>query len=97
RLGLQYANGSISGANARCVAFLQAFKDFLVDYKVPPNEVMSRDLQTKLKPIIHFLIDCRPQSMSMGNAIRYLKMKIAKIPPSLPEATAKEVLINKIN
>jgi translation initiation factor eIF-2B subunit delta len=33
----------------------------------------------------------------MGNAIRYLKMKIAKLPLNLTEAEAKAVLVGKIN
>jgi translation initiation factor eIF-2B subunit delta len=30
--------------------------------------------------------------MTMGNAIRYLKMNISKLPPSLPEDKAKDAL-----
>lgn len=78
RLGLQYASGNISGSNARCVAMLTALKQFIVDYSTPPQKVMRDDLLSKLKPLVRFLIDSRPQSMSMGNAIRYVKMKISK-------------------
>ena len=78
RLGLQYASGNISGSNARCVAMLTALKQFIVDYSTPPAKVMRDDLLSKLKPLVRFLIDSRPQSMSMGNAIRYVKMKISK-------------------
>ena len=39
RLGLKYSEGTIRGANARCVAMLTAFKAVLQDYSTPPNKV----------------------------------------------------------
>lgn len=36
---------------------------------------------------------CRPLSISMGNAIRFLKARIAKLPVTLPEAEAKANLV----
>jgi translation initiation factor eIF-2B subunit delta len=97
RLGLQYASGGISGSNSRCVAMLTAFKQFIQDYHTPPAKVMRDDLLSKLKPLVRFLIDSRPQSISMGNAIRYVKMRISKIGPSIPESRAKELLLADIN
>jgi len=97
RLGLKFAEGTIKGSNARCLALLNAFKDFIKDYKTPPNKELSRDLNAVIKPLIRFIIDCRPQSISMGNALRYLKSTIAKLSPSLPEEEAKELLISKID
>lgn len=78
RLGLKYAEGTISGSNARCVALLHAFKQFIREYKTPPAKVLSLDMHSVIKPLVRFLIDCRPQSISMGNALRYLKMQIAR-------------------
>eukprot|EP00798_Chlamydomonas_sp_ICE-L_P031984 gene31984-33910_t len=60
QLGLRYADGSISGANAS------------------------------------FLVECRPLSISMGNAIKFLKLKISQIDPSIPEDDAKESLIKDV-
>jgi translation initiation factor eIF-2B subunit delta len=97
RLGLQYASGSITGSNSRCVAMLTALKQFIADYHTPPSKVMRDDLLSKLKPLVRFLIDSRPQSISMGNAIRYIKMKISRIGPSIPEMRAKEMLLGDIN
>ena len=97
RLGLQYASGNISGANARCVAMLTALKQFIVDYSTPPAKVMRDDLLQKLKPLVRFLIDSRPQSMSMGNAIRYVKMKISKIGLGCAESRAKDQLVHDID
>jgi len=92
RLGLQYASGSISGSNARCVAMLTALQQFIVDYHTPPSKMMRDDLLSKLKPLVRFLIDARPMSLSMGNAIRYVKMRISKLPPTLSEQRAKDSL-----
>ena len=75
-LGLQYAEGIITGSNSRCVALLKALKEFIQDYTTPVNTELSRDLNDKLKPQITFLKECRPISVSMGNAIRFLKSKI---------------------
>lgn len=97
RLGLQFASGSISGSNSRCVAMLTAFKQFISDYQTPPAKVMRDDLLSKLKPLVRFLIDSRPQSISMGNAIRYLKLRISKVPLSMEESQAKAQLIADID
>lgn len=97
RVGLQYASGSISGSNSRCVAMLTAFKQFICDYHTPPSKVLRDDLLCQLKPLVRFLIDSRPQSISMGNAIRHLKMKISKISPQLDESEAKNQLMNHID
>ena len=72
-LGLKYANGSIRGANARCVAMLLAFKTVVGDYVTPPEKAFAtQDLDKRLRPLISFLIECRPKSISMGNAIKVL-------------------------
>ena len=74
RVGLHFTTGNITGANARCVAMLLALKEFISDYKANPNKAISRDLSLALKPIIRFFKECRPNSISMGSAIRYLKI-----------------------
>ncbi len=92
-LGLQYAEGTIVGSNARCVALIKALKDFVQDYTTPPNVELSRDLNDKLKPQITFLRECRPPSVSMGNAIRHFKAKIHTFEADLASETAKIELI----
>jgi len=74
-LGLRLADGVVVGANARCLALLIALKRVIEDYVTPPQKELSRDLDAKLKPYITFLRQCRPLSVSMGNAIRFLKAK----------------------
>ena len=39
RLGLQFSANTISGANSRCVALLNAFKQVIQDYQTPPHKV----------------------------------------------------------
>ena len=70
QLGLKYAEGTISGSNARCVAFLHVMKQVIRDYVTPEDKEMSRDLDATIKPYITFLKQCRTLSVSMGNAIR---------------------------
>ncbi|XP_033646621.1 translation initiation factor eIF-2B subunit delta-like [Asterias rubens] len=97
RLGLQYAEGIICGANARCIAMLHAFKQVIADYTTPPQKELSRDLESKIKPYISFLNVCRPKSVSMGNAIKYVKLQISQIPQDMADTKAKEHLYQCID
>lgn len=45
------------------------------DYRTPAGKMLSRDLTAVLNTAIHFLVDCRPLSVSMGNAIKALKLQ----------------------
>jgi len=78
-LGYYYNNGHFRGANARCIAMLNAFKVFINDMNVPNDKRFSQVLLSQLNPAIRYLSECRPISMSMGNAIRFLKAKIRNI------------------
>ncbi|KAK3087547.1 hypothetical protein FSP39_007400 [Pinctada imbricata] len=97
RLGLQYAEGVISGSNARCLAMLAAFKQVIRDYVTPPQKELSRDLEAKIKPYITFLNQCRLLSVSMGNAIKYLKYHITRTPNDIGDIEAKQQLLNHID
>lgn len=96
-LGLQFAEGNISGSNARCVALMKALRDFIEDYITPESCELSRDLNDKLKPQITFLKECRPNSVSMGNAIRSLKSRIQAVPTGVSEVEAKKELLTWID
>eukprot|EP00093_Oithona_nana_P011931 11931.XXX_299268_296934_1 [CDS] Oithona nana genome sequencing. len=96
-LGLQYADGIIAGSNARCIGLMKALKDFICDYTTPENSELSRDLNDKLKPQITFLKECRPISVSMGNAIRFIKSRINAVPNGTSEIDAKEGLMETID
>ncbi|KAL3664636.1 hypothetical protein V7S43_010385 [Phytophthora oleae] len=88
-LGLKYAEGKISGGNARCIAMITAFQQVIDDYVTPPDKQLGRDLDKRLRPLIQYLIDCRPHGIGMGNAIRRLRRVIGSTPPELSEEEAK--------
>ncbi|KAG0702352.1 hypothetical protein DFH29DRAFT_922014 [Suillus ampliporus] len=97
RLGLQFSEFKIAGANARCIATLTAFKTVIQDYVTPPNNTLSRHLLTHLSPQITHLVSARPMSVTMGNAIRELKLEISGSDIDLPEQDAKNSLCQKID
>ncbi|EOA87375.1 hypothetical protein ACJQWK_10399 [Exserohilum turcicum] len=97
-LGLQYSSYAICGSIARMVAMLLVFKTVIEAYQTPPGNSLARHLTSHhLGPQIEFLKSCRPLSVSMGNAIRWLKDVIIKIDPSTPENEAKRDLIEEID
>ncbi|CAH8277442.1 unnamed protein product [Arabidopsis lyrata] len=96
KVGLQYLSGDISGGNARCIAMLQAFQEVVKDYSTPPEKSLNRDMTAKISSYVSFLIECRPLSISMGNAIRFVKNRIAKLPITLSESEAKAALQSDI-
>lgn len=55
------------------------------DYITPPNNTLSRHLMTHLSPQITHLVAARPMSVTMGNAIRQLKLEISGSDIDLPE------------
>ncbi|KAF2126350.1 nagb/rpia/CoA transferase-like protein [Dothidotthia symphoricarpi CBS 119687] len=97
-LGLQYSSYAICGSTARMVAMLLAFKAVIASYQTPPGTSLARHLTNHhLSPQIEYLKSCRPLSISMGNAIRWLKDIIIKIDPSTPENEAKRDLLEEID
>ncbi|KFY39466.1 hypothetical protein V495_05926 [Pseudogymnoascus sp. VKM F-4514 (FW-929)] len=97
-LGQQMSNYVICGSNARLVATLRAFKRVINSYTTPPGTTLTRHMSTHvLSPQIEYLTSCRPMSISMGTAIRWLKLKIAKVDPDEPDAEAKESLCADID
>lgn len=97
QVGLQYLAGDVAGGNARCIAMLHAFQEAIKDYSTPPEKTLVRDLTAKISNYVSFLIECRPLSISMGNAIRFIKSRITKLPLSLSESEAKASLQSDIN
>ncbi|CAH2036200.1 unnamed protein product [Thlaspi arvense] len=96
KVGLQHLARDISGDNTRCIAMLQAFQEAINDYTTPPTKDFAMDLTAKINGYVSFLIECRPLSMSMGNAIRFLKNQIRKLPVNLSESEAKASLCSEI-
>ncbi|MCJ1418828.1 hypothetical protein MMC32_005179 [Xylographa parallela] len=96
-LGLQMSNYVICGSNARCVATLLAFKRVVESYVTPPQNSLPRHLTSHLSPQIEYLVSCRPLSVSMGNAIRWLKLEINNVDPDTEESKAKADLCEGID
>ncbi|PRQ16456.1 hypothetical protein RchiOBHm_Chr7g0184441 [Rosa chinensis] len=97
KVGLKYLAGDISGGNARCIAMLNAFQEAIRDYSTPPEKTLVRDLTAKISSYVSFFIECRPLSISMGNAVRFIKSRVAKLPLSLSESEAKSTLCSEID
>ncbi|MCJ1474791.1 hypothetical protein MMC13_003451 [Lambiella insularis] len=96
-LGLQMSNYVICGSNARCVATLLAFKRVIESYATPPQNSLPRHLTAHLSPQIEYLVSCRPMSVSMGNAVRWLKLEINDVDPDTEESKAKADLCEGID
>ncbi|XP_030467279.2 uncharacterized protein LOC115686189 isoform X2 [Syzygium oleosum] len=97
KVGLHYLYGDVCGGNARCIAMLKAFQEVINEYSTPPEKTLSRDLTAKISSYVSFFTECRPLSVSMGNAIRFLKSRIAKLPLTMSELEAKATLHSDID
>ncbi|KAL3923641.1 MAG: hypothetical protein SGILL_001539 [Bacillariaceae sp.] len=101
-LGMKYASGEIHGDNARCRSMMHCFLKVLRDYQLPLPSSSSAsstvDFRTHLdhqvlKPSFQFwTTQCRPHSVSMGNAFTFLKTAVASLERDLPLKDAKEIL-----
>jgi translation initiation factor 2B subunit (eIF-2B alpha/beta/delta family) len=58
---------------------LEAMKQVVCDYTTPPDKALERDLHKKIDRSFQFLTDCRPHSISMGNAKQYLRQVISNL------------------
>ncbi|KAI4201856.1 MAG: hypothetical protein LQ346_002060 [Caloplaca aetnensis] len=96
-LGLQMSNYVVCGSNARCVSTILAFKKVINAYTTPPGTSLPRHLTIHLSSQIDYLVSCRPLSVSMGNAIRWLKLLISRIDPDTSESEAKLDLCSAID
>lgn len=90
------ASFRLVGADARAIAVLQALRDFVLDYKVPPGETLRRDLIAKLKPQIEVLQQARPLGVSVVHAIRYLNFEVSNTNVDFDEQEAKAHIIERI-
>lgn len=95
-LTFQLANYKIVGSIPRCIAMLEAFQNVITDYQTPQGTTLSRNLTHYLSHQIDILKKGRPLSVTMGNAIRWLKQEISVIDPSMPDKKAKQILREKI-
>ncbi|KAK3932897.1 Translation initiation factor eIF-2B subunit delta [Frankliniella fusca] len=97
RLGVQYSNRVILGSNARCLALLYTLKDLIADYETPPQKEFSRGLEAYLQPNMDFLQQCRPHSVSMVNAPRYIKWQLTQLSIEATDAEARQHILEAID
>lgn len=95
-LALQISSFKIVGSFERCKSMLIAFKDVIRDYKTPEGTTLTRNLTNHLGHQIDHIKSARPLSVSMGNAIRWLKLEITNLGIDLSDAEAKEYLTEQI-
>lgn len=96
-LSLKYSSFKIVGSTPRLKKMLEVFKTVIQDYVTPENTTLTRHLTGHLSHQIEYLKSARPLSISMGNAIRWLKQEISHISIDTPEQEAKEILYEKID
>lgn len=96
-LTLKYSSYTIVGSIPRCIAMLKAFQKVISDYKTPQNTTLTRNLTNHLGYQIDYLKTVRPLSVTMGNAIRWLKQEISYISIDTNDNEAKSLLIEKID
>ncbi|PLW54727.1 hypothetical protein PCANC_03649 [Puccinia coronata f. sp. avenae] len=97
RVAQLFAQFKIVGSNARCMAMLEAFKHVIQSYSPPSGTSLCRHLLSHLSPQIAHLVQARPLSVSMGNAIRHLKGVISRIGLDTPDEQAKSYLCDRID
>ncbi|EOD24539.1 hypothetical protein EMIHUDRAFT_100973 [Emiliania huxleyi CCMP1516] len=93
----QMAEGLLSGTNARVVAMLRALQAVARDFRCPAGKALSRELEGRIKLQIAHLHDCRPKSLAMGDAIKWLKLRVSQLPAHLPPDAAKRILCSQID
>ncbi|XP_029845031.2 translation initiation factor eIF-2B subunit delta isoform X2 [Ixodes scapularis] len=97
RIGLQMAEGVVTGSNRRCTKMLCAFRSVIRDYTCHANKRISQDIREQLDCDIKFLKKCRPLSVSMQNAITFLKGQISEIQDTEAAEKVKEKLVESID
>lgn len=96
-LTLKLSSYAIVGSIPRCKAMLKAFQRVIAEYQTPANTTLTRHLTSHLGYQIDYLKTARPLSVSMGNAIRWLKQEISMISIDTFDANAKAELVESID
>lgn len=96
-LALQMQSCRIIGSSERCRAMMLAFQQVIRDYEVPENSTLSRSLATHLSHQIEVLKSGRGLSVSMGNAIRWLKQETSELRIDVSDQDAKAHLVEVID
>lgn len=79
RLGVQYSNGIVKGCNARGLAFMNAIKTVIDEFKTPAQKEFSRSLEDVIKTSGNYLQKCRPLSVSVTNAMKFIQFQLRQL------------------
>lgn len=93
----KHSSYSIVGSIPRCIAMLKAFQTVISEYQTPEGTTLTRNLTNYLGYQIDYLKTSRPLSVTMGNAIRWLKQEISLISIDTSDIDAKQDLVEKID
>lgn len=96
-LTLKYSTYRIVGLTLRLRRMMEVFKTVISDYETPESTTLTRHLTGHLSHQIEYLKTARPLSISMGNAIRWLKQEISHISIDTTEEQAKQQLCERID
>ncbi|XP_046383464.1 uncharacterized protein LOC124154026 [Ischnura elegans] len=101
QLSTKFTDRIVSGSNARCLAFVQAIKKAILDYKTPPQKELGRDLEARLlAPSLAYLESQRPHAVSVSNATKFLKWQLTQLQPlqqcSIGNSTASPLETKKL-
>lgn len=99
QLGLRLAQGEVTGSSERCVSLLAALRTLLQDLlpSLTPGPELYKDIDSLIQPNITFLKQCRPLSISMQNAIRYLKHEVKSLDKGLSLDEARDAIAERID
>jgi hypothetical protein len=70
-------------------SLLQVIKD----YDTPPQKEFSRALEAELQPSVAFLDSCRPISVSMTNALRFITWQLTQLPNSVSDSEVRNARV----
>lgn len=67
------------------------------EYVNPPNKKMARGVEAIIQPNVQFLQGCRPLSVSITNALKFIKWQIANLDTEESDVEQKQTLLDSID
>ncbi|XP_041975850.1 translation initiation factor eIF-2B subunit delta isoform X2 [Aricia agestis] len=97
KLGVQLATHVVTGANAKCVALLDALKKVIRDYSLPARTEFGRGLEAQLSRCAEYLWALRPPAAAQLTALSHLRRYLTQLPADVHEFDAKKKLQEEID
>ncbi|XP_050680662.1 translation initiation factor eIF-2B subunit delta [Leptidea sinapis] len=97
KLGIQLSSHVITGANARCIALLDALKKMVRDYSLPARTEFARGLEAQLASSTKYLWSARAPAASELNALKHFRHHLTQLPNNVDEFDAKKTLQEEID